>query len=152
MPMINVREASIEDVPTIVEFQQYMAKETEGITLDTSILSAGVQHVFSHPNVAKYYVAESDGKVISCLLVCYEWSEWRNGIIFWIESVYVTKGERGKKVFTTMYKFLQQLVNGDDQLKGIRLYVEKANYTAQKVYRNLGMDGEHYKMYEWMKS
>ncbi|MEQ8304383.1 MAG: GNAT family N-acetyltransferase [Cyclobacteriaceae bacterium] len=149
--MISVRESSIEDIPTIVEFQQNMAKETEGITLNTSTLRAGVQRVFSNPTLAKYYVAESDGKVISCLLVCYEWSEWRNGIIFWIESVYVAKEERGKKVFTTMYRFLQQLVNVDGQLKGIRLYVDKSNYTAQKVYSKLGMDGEHYKMYEWMK-
>ena len=150
--MITVREANIEDVSAIAEFQQRMAKETEGIALNAATLAAGVQHVFSNPNVGKYYVAESDGSVIACLLVCYEWSEWRNGIILWVESVYVAKDQRGKKVFTAMYRFLQQLVNDDDQLMGIRLYVEKSNFAAQKVYNYLGMDGDHYKMYEWMKS
>ena len=150
--MIEVREANLTDAQSIIQFQKNMALETEDVLLNQVILEEGVYHVFSNPNMAKYYVAEVDKVVIACLLVCYEWSEWRNGIILWVESVYVSKAHRGKHAYSTMYRYLQSMVSEDPQLKGIRLYVEKSNHIAQKVYENLGMDGDHYKMYEWIDS
>lgn len=147
-----IREAKKEDAPTLIQFQQHMAMETEGLPLDNSIVTQGVHHVFEHPAIATYYVAELDGEVIACLLICYEWSEWRNGTILWIESVFVAKNHRGKGVYKKLYHYIQQLVAQNDSLKGIRLYVEKSNLTAQRVYEKLGMDGEHYAMYEWLKT
>lgn len=149
--MISVREATNKDATIIAQYQNNMALETEGFALDPTTLSKGVDHVFENPNVGKYYVAELNKQVIGCLLVCYEWSEWRNGMILWIESLYISKAHRGKKIYSKMYHHLQTLVKADDALKGIRLYVEKSNSSAQKVYEKLGMDGEHYKMYEWIK-
>ncbi len=80
-----------------------------------------------------------------------EWSDWRNGTILWIHSLYVVPEVRRKGVFTKLYQYLKQRVEGSDELMGLRLYVDKNNTGAQKVYENLGMNKDHYVMYEWLK-
>jgi ribosomal protein S18 acetylase RimI-like enzyme len=84
-------------------------------------------------------------------MTTYEWSDWRNGTVIWIQSVYIAPNHRGKGVYKTMYEFIQKMVSDDPDLRGIRLYVDKTNHAAQKVYTNLKMNGEHYQVFEWMK-
>ena len=146
-----VRQATESDASTLVKFQVQMAWETEKLRLNIAEVEQGVNRVFSGLPIAKYYVAEQDNRVIGCLLICYEWSEWRNGTILWIESVYIDPEYRGKGVYKKMYHAVQHLVEQDNGLKGIRLYVEKSNKAAQQVYQKLGMNGDHYRLYEWMK-
>ena len=149
--MISIRKALPAEAGTIVDFQIKMAKETEDITLAAEKLMPGAKAVFDDASKGMYYVAVQGDKVIGCLLTTYEWSEWRNGTVLWIQSVYILKEYRGQKVFRKMYEHIQKIVEQNDAYKGIRLYVEKDNVRAQKVYTALGMDGEHYRMFEWIK-
>ena len=149
--MILIRKAHPRDAGTIVDFQIKMALETEGLILTKEKLMPGTLAVFDDTSKGTYYVAADGDKVVGCLLTTYEWSEWRNGTVLWIQSVYVVEEYRGKKVFRKMYEHVQQLVEQADEYKGIRLYVEKDNTRAQEVYTALGMDGEHYRMFEWIK-
>jgi ribosomal protein S18 acetylase RimI-like enzyme len=146
-----IREAHEKDIPSIIDFQLKLALETENMTLDIATLSQGIHKLFKDPNKGRYYVAEENGEIIGCLMNTYEWSDWRCGNIIWIQSVYVVAAHRGKGIYKKMYEHIQQLVMNDSDYRGIRLYTDKSNVSAQKVYKKLGMDGEHYQMYEWMK-
>lgn len=145
------REATEADIPSLLDFQLKMALETENITLDISSLTMGVHRLFKDTTKGRYYVAEENGEVVGCLMTTYEWSDWRNGTVLWIQSVYVAKEYRGKGVYKEMYSYIRELVDNDHDLKGIRLYVDKTNLQAQKTYAQIGMNGEHYTVYEWMK-
>lgn len=151
MPEVLIRPARPEDVPLIVDFQLRMARETEDLRLDLATVTAGVEAVFSDPRKAAYYVAERDGKVIGGLMTTFEWSDWRNGVILWIQSVYVIPEERGRGIYRALYEYLKRRVEEDPGLKGIRLYVDKRNAAAQAVYGRLGMNREHYDTFEWLK-
>ncbi len=146
-----VREATTKDIPSLLDFQLKMALETENITLEISALTMGVHRLFKDPTKGRYYVAEENDEPIGCLMTTYEWSDWRNGTVLWIQSVYVAREQRGKGVYKEMYNHIKRLVSDDPDLRGIRLYVDKTNTAAQGVYQNLGMNGEHYTAYEWMK-
>ena len=149
--MISIRKALPEDASTIVDFQIKMAQETENLVLEAKKLMPGTLAVFDDASKGTYYVAVKGDEVIGCLLTTYEWSEWRNGTVLWIQSVYILEEYRGQKVFRKMYEHIQQIVEQNDAYKGIRLYVEKGNKKKKKVYTALGMDGEHYRMFEWIK-
>jgi len=149
---MQIKRANIDNAKSIIDFQQKMAKETEGIDLDPEILSKGVHAAFNDATKGIYYVAmDNNDKVIASLLTTYEWSDWRNGCVLWIQSVYVLPEYRGKGVFGKMYQHLKSMVENSDEYLGLRLYVDRTNVKAQKVYDKIGMDGEHYKMYEWFK-
>jgi len=148
--MISIRPAVQDDVKHIINFQQKMAMETENVQLDPNIVAEGLKRMFEDPAKGKYYVAEGDGQVIGCLMTTFEWSEWRCGTILWIQSVYIMPAYRSKGVFKNMYEYVKSLVTPDSELRGIRLYVDKTNLAAQRVYEKLGMNGEHYQVYEWM--
>jgi ribosomal protein S18 acetylase RimI-like enzyme len=148
---ILIREAKESDIPSLLDFQLKMALETENITLEISSLTLGVHRLFKDPTKGRYYVAEENSEVVGCLMTTYEWSDWRNGSVLWIQSVYVPKEHRSNGVYKKMYSYIQQLVENDPDLKGIRLYVDKTNQAAQHTYSKLGMNGEHYTVYEWMK-
>jgi GNAT superfamily N-acetyltransferase len=150
--MIDYREATPSDVSVIVDFQVAMARETEELDLDREVCANGVQAVFEDPNRGRYFLGESDGVVIASLMITYEWSDWRNGMVWWIQSVYVRPEFRGQRVYAGLYAHVQNLVNADDSLRGIRLYVDRRNVQAQEVYARLGMNGEHYQVFEWMKT
>ena len=139
------------DASAIAAFQVEMARETEEIELDIMTVMAGVSAVFDDPAKGNYYVAQSDQKIVASLLITFEWSDWRNGTVWWIQSVYVSPEFRNQGVFRLLYEYVKDLVNGNEDLKGIRLYVDKSNGTAQKVYGHLGMDSQHYQLYEWLK-
>src|ERR1043165_150868 len=131
-----IREATAKDIPHLLDFQLKMALETENITLEISSLTLGVNRLFKDPTKGRYYVAEDDNEVIGCLMTTYEWSDWRNGTVLWIQSVYISKNSRGKGVYKRMYDHIREMVQQDPDLKGIRLYVDKTNDTAQQVYTN----------------
>ena len=148
---MEIRKAKEQELATLVRFQEEMALETEGLTLDHAILQEGVKAVFKDEKKGDYYLAIEDNTIAASLLITYEWSDWRNGWIYWIQSVYVLPAYRGKGIYKKMYGHLKELVDNDEKLLGLRLYVEKNNTNAQKVYAKLGMDGEHYQMFEWFK-
>jgi ribosomal protein S18 acetylase RimI-like enzyme len=148
---MNVREATRSDARIIADFQLAMASETEQLILDPDLVDKGVKAVFDDPGKGKYYVTEMNGEVIGSLMTTFEWSDWRNGTVLWIQSVYILPGHRRRGAYRKMYRFLQELVFADQDLCGIRLYVDKSNSPAQATYRDLGMNAEHYQTYEWMK-
>lgn len=146
-----VRDATAADGPKIVEFQIAMARETEGIELDRGVLSRGVAAVFAEPGLGRYFVATLDGTIVGSLMITYEWSDWRNGLVWWIQSVYVVPEARGAGVYRRLYEAIQSLVRDGFGIRGVRLYVDTRNVAAQQVYERLGMDGGHYRVFEWMK-
>ncbi len=146
-----IRQANITDSASIVEFQLAMAMETEQLQLHEPTVIKGVAAVFADSSKGIYYVAETDGKVVGSLLTTFEWSDWRNGTVLWVQSVYVRPEFRKKSIFSRLYKHIQEKVVSDSNLRGIRLYADKTNTSAHGVYEHLGMTAEHYQMYEWMK-
>ena len=145
------RKAIPTDAPQITNFQLLMAKETEDLELDLDICTQGVKAVFADPSKGEYFVAELNGKVVASLMITYEWSDWRNGVVWWIQSVYVDSSDRGHGVFKGLYNHVKEIVLSDKNIRGIRLYVDKTNINAQEVYNKLGMNGQHYSLFEWMK-
>ncbi|WP_372950073.1 GNAT family N-acetyltransferase [Mariniphaga sp.] len=146
-----VRKAKSEDLNSILKFQLAMARETEGIDLEQSTVEKGVAAVLKDSTKGNYYVAEKNGKVIGSLLTTFEWSDWRNGTVLWIQSVYVVPEFRRKGVYSKLYGHVKNLVLENDDLKGIRLYADKSNEGAHKVYQKLGMTPDHYVTFEWLK-
>lgn len=149
---MNIHQADRSHINSIVDFQIVMAKETEGLMLDPVIVKKGVEHLFDNPEKGQYYIVEHEGKALACTLTVPEWSDWRNGTVLWIHSVYVIPEYRRKGVFRLIYEYLKNKVAVSDSLMGLRLYVEKDNEKAQKVYKSVGMNGEHYRLYEWLKN
>jgi len=146
-----IRKATLNDLQAIIQFQLAMATETEGIKLDEATVTKGVKAVLTDSGKGQYYLAEINGNVVSSLLTTYEWSDWRNGTILWIQSVYVIPEFRRQGIYSKMYTFLKNLVLADEYLNGIRLYADKNNVAAQKTYKNLGMSPDHYVTFEWLK-
>ena len=140
----------IEYNQDFVDFQQRMAAETEGLTLDLETLSEGVRAALLDPVKGEYYIAELNDESVACLFTVREWSDWRNGEVIWIHSLYVTPEARRQGVFKKLYLYLRRLVEADDDLKGLRLYVHQDNRLAHSAYQSLGMDGDHYRLFEWM--
>src|SRR4029077_11980390 len=112
--------ATLDDVPEIVRFQIALAKETEEMELDAETCTAGVRAVFGHPDTGKYYVGEIDGIVAASLLITYEWSDWRNGQVWWIQSVYVLPRFRKKGIYRGLYLHIRDLAESHHEIKGIR--------------------------------
>ncbi len=149
--MIIIRKAIVKDIKRIVEFQQKMALETESLRLDPEVLLKGVESVFDNKIKGFYLVAETDQAVVACTMLTPEWSDWRNGTFLWIQSVYVEPNYRKMGIYSKMYSFVKNLVLNSPEYLGLRLYVVMNNKVAQEVYSRTGMDGDHYKLYEWVK-
>jgi GNAT superfamily N-acetyltransferase len=149
---IQIRQGEIKDLDTLVQFNLSMAKETEALDLPKDILKQGIMHGLKHPEVARYFVAEEGNKIVGSLMITMEWSDWRNAHVAWIQSVYVLPEYRRKKIFKSMYQHIKHWVEQRVDLGGIRLYVDKGNLPAIQTYKNIGMNGEHYQLFEWMKS
>ena len=146
-----IRQANETDSASIVEFQLAMAMETEQLELHEPTVIKGVAAVFADQSKGIYYVADLHGQAVGSLLTTFEWSDWRNGTVLWIQSVYVRPEFRKRSVFSRLYKHIQEMVASNHDLRGIRLYADKTNTSAHSVYEHLGMTAEHYQMYEWMK-
>lgn len=147
---MTIRKAKKEDAETIIRFQQYMASETEQMTLDPDTIMKGVNAVFEDQGRGEYWIAEENGTVTASLLITYEWSDWRNSNVWWIQSVYVIPEFRRKGIFRAMYRHIKNQA-ATLNIAGLRLYVETSNSGAQHTYQAVGMNSEHYIMYEWMK-
>ncbi len=147
--MITIRQATPDDAGAIIRFQLAMAMETEKMELKTETVTKGVMAVFRDPKKGQYYVAEENDSVVASLMITFEWSDWRNANVWWFQSVYVVPDYRRKGIFTLMYDYVK-LAGVAEGIAGLRLYVEAENIRAQRTYEALGMDGRHYKTYEWM--
>jgi GNAT superfamily N-acetyltransferase len=147
---ILIRLANKRDAAAMVEFNQAMAQETEGKFLDKAILKGGVEAVFDGAGKGFYVVAESENKIVGGLMVTFEWSDWRNSWFWWIQSVYILPDFRGRRIYRQLYEFVKQKAVEAKNVCGFRLYVEKDNARAQKVYEKSGMEQSHYLMYEEM--
>lgn len=144
----TIRPATRSDVPTLARFNALMAEETEHRELDAVRLLAGVEALFQEPSQGLYYVAEADGKVVGQLMLTYEWSDWRNGTFWWIQSVYVEKEFRGTGVFKALYQHVLTMAKSRPDVCGLRLYVEHDNTAAKETYERLGMKKTPYEIYE----
>jgi GNAT superfamily N-acetyltransferase len=148
--MILIRKATRDDMSEVVGFQKKMAWETEKLKLDDKTVTKGVSAVFNDESLGRYYVAEAEGKVVASLLITYEWSDWRNSNVWWFQSVYVIPEARRQGIFRRMYEHIRKLAEEQD-VAGLRLYVESRNSAARHTYEALGMNSEHYSFYEWMR-
>lgn len=144
----EIRRATLEDAETIAAFNIAMALETENKALDANTVQAGVASLFDAPELGFYLVAEADGQIVASLMITTEWSDWRNGLFWWIQSVYVSPLFRRQGLFSQLYRHVESLAKGDSRVCGFRLYVEKENEIAQSTYRSLGMKETHYRLFE----
>ena len=149
MSTLMIRHAERGDITAVAEWNAAMAWETEQKHLDMQVLTRGVTAVFDEPRRGVYLVAERDGQAVGCLLITYEWSDWRNGDFWWIQSVYVAPEARRGGVFRALYSDVAARATQAGAV-GLRLYVETENERAQNTYRELGMSECHYLMYEQM--
>lgn len=145
---MNIRIAQTSDAAALVEFNQAMALETEEKKLEPDVLRPGVESVFQDASKGFYVVAETEGEIIGGLMITYEWSDWRNAWFWWIQSVYILPKARGQSIYSRLYDFVKQRAREKGDVCGFRLYVEKENVHAQRVYEKVGMESSYYLMYE----
>ncbi|HEY5730935.1 MAG TPA: N-acetyltransferase [Anaerolineales bacterium] len=147
-PPIQIREGRPEDAPIIADYNQRLALETEGKELDSKTVGKGVEQGLLQPDKCRYFIAEVQGSVIGQAMITYEWSDWRNGDLWWIQSVYVHPDYRRQGIFKKLYQHIETLASNDSKVQGLRLYVEEENATGQTVYKKLGMSHAGYHVYE----
>lgn len=143
-----VRDATGEDAALLADWAKAMALETEGKILPDAEVIPGVEHGIATPGLARYFVAESEGRPVGTLMLTSEWSDWRNGLWWWIQSVYVPEDCRRQGVYRALYAHVRELARQDPGVCGIRLYVERYNLNAQRTYTSLGMQDAHYLVFE----
>ena len=148
MPDIAIRPATPADAEFLVHGNAAMALETEHLSLDLDRLRDGVHALFEDPSRGLYYVAESAGRRAGQMMITYEWSDWRNGVFWWIQSVWVEPAFRGRGVFRQLYSHVDSLARATAGVCGLRLYVEQENQRAQATYERCGMTRTAYQMYE----
>jgi ribosomal protein S18 acetylase RimI-like enzyme len=148
MSVFSIRRATLSDLDTLVAFNAAMAQETEDKTLDEATLRSGIRALLRDEQRGRYWVAERGSRVVGALMCTTEWSDWRNGAFWWIQSVYVRPEMRRQGVFTTLYEHVRTAAQETPDACGLRLYVERGNATAQSTYEALGMARTAYEMYE----
>ena len=147
-PDIVVRRATLDDSGILSQFNMAMAEETEARSLDQATVTAGVAQLFLDSQQGFYLVAEVDSVAWGSLMITYEWSDWRNGLFWWIQSVYVEPVARRNGVFTALYQYVKQMAHHDDTTCGLRLYMEQDNMPARAVYMAMGMEKTPYQVFE----
>lgn len=145
---ILVGPASPGDAPRLARWAKAMAWETERKILADEDIGPGVRRAIEQSGLAQYFIARLDGSPAGCLMLTHEWSDWRNGLWWWIQSVYVEPAFRRKGVYRALYAHVRALAENDSDVQGIRLYVEKDNHSAQRTYLALGMHDSHYRVFE----
>lgn len=145
---VQIRRASPKDTPTIVEFNRLLARETENRDLNVQVLDKGVRALFADPTKGMYFLAEENGDVVGQTMITFEWSDWRNGMFWWIQSVYVEKAQRGKGVFRALFEYIRKEAEMEPTVCGLRLYVDHHNERAIKTYDKLGMRRSEYQLME----
>jgi GNAT superfamily N-acetyltransferase len=141
---LQIRDATLADAETIVDFNERLAWESERKRLDRETLTQGVRRLLADPAWGRYFVACQEGQVVGQLLITYEWSDWRNGPIWWLQSVYVLPECRRQGVFRRLHAHVRQLAKDQGQAVALRLYVERNNHAAHAVYRQAGMEDAGY--------
>ncbi len=145
---IQIRDACPEDLETIVEFNARLAEETEGKLLDPATLALGVRAALLAPDRLRYWVAERNGRRVGQAAVTREWSDWRNGWLWWFQSVYVHPEARAAGVFRALHAHIRELARSHQDVVGLRLYVEFENQNAQRTYHALGLKPAGYQVFE----
>lgn len=145
---MEIRKATLTDAVTIADFNIALAKESENMTLDPNVVRPGVEAVLRNPARGVYFGAYENGQLIGVLLITYEWSDWRNGNFWWLQSVYVHPEHRSKGVFKSLFASVSALAQKDPEVCGLRLYVENHNTNAQNVYFRLGLKRTEYQVLE----
>lgn len=148
MSAITVRPATPADVAFLADGNARMALETENLHLDPARLRAGVAAVFDDPARGFYLIGEADGVPAGQMMITFEWSDWRNGVFWWIQSVYTLPEFRGQGVFSALYREVESMARQRGGVCGLRLYVEAHNHRAQATYRRCGMSETVYRMFE----
>jgi GNAT superfamily N-acetyltransferase len=146
--LLKIREARPADATVIADFNSRLAWETEQRRLASATVRRGVAALLGDPAKGTYFVAEVEGRVVGQLLITYEWSDWRNGNFWWIQSVYVAADFRQGGVFRALYEQVRQQARDRHDVCGLRLYVEHNNGPAQRAYEKLGMARAHYDIFE----
>ena len=146
--LMRIRDATPADLEFIAAANTALAAESESQALDPALLRPGIRAVLDDPALGRYYLAEMDGRVVGQLMTTTEWSDWRNGVFLWIQSVYVLPAHRGAGVFRALYQHLAGLAREDGRICGIRLYVDRDNGRALEVYSRLGMHLSNYQILE----
>jgi len=147
----SIRQADLKDAESIAEFNRLMAFETEHKKLLPEVILAGVNTMIANPAHGFYLVAEGKDEIAGSLMVTTEWSDWRNGVVWWVQSVYVREEYRRQGIYRALYEQVKTQASDDPSVCGFRLYVEKDNVNAQKTYESLGMVETDYLMYEELK-
>lgn len=144
-----IRSARPGDLETLVDYNLRLALETEGKALERPVLECGVRALLATPSLGRYFVAElPDLGVLGQTMITYEWSDWRNGMIWWLQSVYVHPDHRGRGVFRKLFEHVRKQAVTEPGVAGLRLYVERENHRAQAVYRQMGLDAAGYLVME----
>ncbi|MDH3690063.1 MAG: GNAT family N-acetyltransferase [Gammaproteobacteria bacterium] len=143
-----IRLGDARDKSTLVAFNQAMALQTEGLELPAAVVTAGVTKILENPQHGFYLIAQCGTEVAGSLMVTNEWSDWRNGNFWWIQSVYVRPEYRRQGIYRQLYQHMKILAADSEDICGFRLYVERDNRVAQETYQALGMRPTHYQMYE----
>ena len=143
-----IRQALSQDAAELTEFNINMARETEGVELIPEVIGAGVKAMIENPQMGFYLVVELDNGIQASLMVTMEWSDWRNGMFWWIQSVYVRPQYRRQGLYRVLYERVKELAEQQPEVCGFRLYVERENGNAQQTYRALGMSETEYKIFE----
>jgi GNAT superfamily N-acetyltransferase len=145
---IRILPATADSVATIVEFNRLLAVESENRELDVDVLARGVERALAQPELCRYFLAEIAGQTVGQTMLTYEWSDWRCGVFWWIQSVYVVPEHRGRGVFRALYQHIKSLAQSDGGVCGLRLYVEQHNRPALATYGRMGMAPTGHLMYE----
>ncbi|MDV2990281.1 MAG: GNAT family N-acetyltransferase [Dehalogenimonas sp.] len=143
-----IRRAGADDIPIIAGYNLALALETENRHLNRDTVTDGVTYFMGHPNFGFYIIAEIDGRPAAQTMITYEWSDWRNGVIWWIQSVYVAPEYRRRGLYRSLYQYIKTAAQADGGVPEIRLYVDQHNKPAQRTYQALGMQRSHYLLYE----
>lgn len=143
---IDIRDATPSDQQTIADFNNRMAEETEGRSLDPGLIGPGVGALLADRTRGRYWIAMVGDDIAGQIMVTYEWSDWRNGMLWWIQSVYVPPDFRRRGVFSALYKHVESLAIADSEVCGLRLYFEKNNKRAKDTYLSLGMNAPGYEV------
>ena len=144
---VKIREASASDIPALAENNKALAEETENIQLNSETLLSGVCNALERKD-CHYFVAEFNGEVAGQIMITHEWSDWRNGVMWWIQSVYVRPEYRNKGVFRALFTYIEQLARNRADVKALRLYVLQNNQSGKNTYKALGMRDSQYIVYE----
>lgn len=145
---MKIRKARVADAAIIAAFNRNLAWETEKLWLNSAIVGRGVRALLKDAAKGTYFVAERGGVIVGQLLITYEWSDWRNGHFWWIQSVYVAAESRQGGVLRALFSHVEKLARSRRDVCGLRLYVEKDNHRAHTTYERLGMKHTHYEIYE----